>query len=303
MSNYQQLTYEQRCQIFVLKKIGYSQRAIARRNGTSQSTICRELGRNTGERGYRHKQAQASSVGRRKGAIRHPKMTSAMISVIESNLRLDWNPAQISGWLLDDRQLLISHETIYLHVWSDKRCNGKSTRGQIKGRVSIDERPQIVDEKSRIGDWELDTMIGKGHSGVLVTIVERVTKFTLSAQVDNKSAAAVTKATISLLKPFKDVVHSITADNGKEFAYHRKISKALSADIYFAHPFSSWERGLNENTNGLLRQYFPKSTNLKLVSTAEVNKAVIRLNARPRKALGFKTPGQLMDDYRAAIAA
>jgi IS30 family transposase len=113
----------------------------------------------------------------------------------------------------------------------------------------------------------------------------------------------VTKATISLLKPFKDVIHSITADNGKEFAYHEEISKALSADVYFAHPYSSWERGLNENTNGLLRQYFPKSTNLKLVSTAEVNKAVKRLNARPRKALGFKTPGRLMGAYRAAIAA
>lgn len=322
MSNYQQLTYEQRCQIFVLKKIGYSQRAIARSIDTSQSTISRELARNTGERGYRHKQAQARSVGRRKGAIRRPKMTSAMISVIESKLRLDWSPEQISGWLLDNKQLLISHETIYLHIWSDKRFggdlyrhlrrqgkkydkrrNGKSTRGQIKDRVSIDERPQIVDEKSRIGDWEIDTMIGKGHSGVLVTIVERVTKFTLSAQVDNKSAAAVTEATINLLKPFKDVVHSITADNGKEFAYHRKISKALSADVYFAHPYSSWERGLNENTNGLLRQYFPKITNLKLVSKAAVNKAVRRLNARPRKDLGFKTPGQLMGDYRAAIAA
>ncbi|MFT6155600.1 MAG: IS30 family transposase [Neolewinella sp.] len=114
---------------------------------------------------------------------------------------------------------------------------------------------------------------------------------------------AVTKATISLLKPFKDVVHSITADNGKEFAHHAEINKVLSADVYFVHPHSSWERGLNENTNGLLRQYFPKSTNLKLVSTAEVNKAVRRLNARPRKALGFKASGQLMSDYRAAIAA
>jgi IS30 family transposase len=184
----------------------------------------------------------------------------------------------------------------------DKRRNGKSTRGQIKGRVSIDERPHIVDEKSRIGDWEIDSMIGKGHSGVLVTIVERVTKFTLSSQVDNKSAATVTKATISLLKSFKDVVHSITMNNRKEFAYHGKISKALSADVYFAHSCSSWELGLNENTNGLLWQYFPKSTNLKLVPTTEVNEAVKRLNARPRKALGFKKPGQLMGDYKAGIA-
>src|SRR5690606_2638364 len=185
----------------------------------------------------------------------------------------------------------------------DKRRNGKSTRGHIKNRVSIDDRPSVVDDKSRVGDWEIDTVIGKGHSGALVTIVERRTKFTVSKQVDSKSAAAVTQATIALLKPYKDVVHSITADNGKEFAYHEKISKALSTDFYFAHPYSSWERGLNENTNGLLRQYFPKSTDFKTVTQAEVKRAVTRLNSRPRKSLGFKTPGQLMSDYRVALAA
>ncbi len=183
----------------------------------------------------------------------------------------------------------------------DKRRNGKSTRGQIKNRVSIDE-PKVVDEKSRIGDWEIDTVIGKGHSGALVTIVERVTNFTVSAQVNSKSAADVTQATITLLRPFKDVVHTITADNGKEFAYHEKISKALSADVYFAHPYSSWERGLNENTNGLLRQYFPKETELKRVSQLAVRSAVSRLNSRPRKGLDFKTPSQLMNDHRAALA-
>ncbi|MFA7556141.1 MAG: IS30 family transposase, partial [Spongiibacteraceae bacterium] len=120
---------------------------------------------------------------------------------------------------------------------------------------------------------------------------------------DSKSADAVTRATIRLLKPYKDIVLSITADNGKEFAYHEKISKALSTDFYFAHPYSSWERGLNENTNGLLRQYFPKSTDLKKVTQAEVQRAVKRLNTRPRKNLGFKTPDQLINDYRAALAA
>ncbi len=185
----------------------------------------------------------------------------------------------------------------------DKRRNGKSTRRQIKNRVSIDDRPQVVDDKSRMGDWEIDTVIGKGHSGALVTIVERVTNFTVSRQVNNKSAAAVTKATIALLKPLKDVVHTITADNGKEFSYHEEISKALEAEVYFAHPYSSWERGLNENTNGLLRQYFPKSTDFKKVSQVDVNRAVKRLNARPRKYLDFKTPDDLMAEHRAALAA
>lgn len=319
---YNQLAYDQRCQISVLKKSGNSQREIAEAICVSQSTISRELARNTGDRGYRHKQAQEKAKRRRKEAVKPTKMIPSMISTIESRLRLDWSPEQISGWLLETRKQLISHESIYLHIWADKqssgnlymhlrrkdkkynkRRNGKSTRGQIKNRVSIDDRPEVVDKKSRIGDWEIDTMIGKGHSGALVTIVERVTNFTVSAQVNSKSAEDVTQATIALLLPFKDVVHTITADNGKEFAYHEKISAALSADVYFAHPYSSWERGLNENTNGLLRQYFPKDTDLKKVTQKDVKGAVRKLNSRPRKGLGFKTPNQLMSEHRAALAA
>ena len=322
MRTYQQLTYEQRCQISALMKSGCSQRKIAETIGTTQPTVSRELARNTGGRGYRHKQAQERTVQRRAEASQPTKMTPDMITVVESKLRVEWSPEQISGWLLNDQELLISHESIYLHIWRDKqaggdlythlrqqgkkynkRRNGKSTRGQIKNRVSIDDRPQVVDDKSRIGDWEIDTMIGKGHSGALVTIVERVTKLTVSTRVNSKSAADVTEATIALLKPLEDVVHTITADNGKEFAYHEQISKALSADVYFAHPYSSWERGLNENTNGLLRQYFPKSTDFKKVEQIEVRRALRRLNSRPRRDLDFKTPAQLMDDHRATLAA
>lgn len=319
---YQQLTYEQRCQISALKKSGFSQRKIAENIGINQSTVSRELSRNTGEKGYRHKQAQMKSTQRRSEACRPSKMTADFIALIESKLRIEWSPEQISGWLLTEREELISHESIYLHVWAekqaggdlyrhlrrqgkkyDKRRNGKSTRGQIKDRVGIDDRPSIVDDKSRIGDWEIDTVIGKAHSGALVTIVERSTNFTVAAQVNSKSAADVTRVTIALLEPFKGSVHTITADNGKEFAYHEQISKALSTNVYFAHPYSSWERGLNENTNGLLRQYFPKDTNLKKVKQAAVRLAVDRLNSRPRKELGFKTPAQLMNDHMAALAA
>lgn len=319
---YQQLTYEQRCQISALKKSGSTQREVAQIIGVSQSTVSRELARNTGDRGYRHKQAQEKAMRRREDSVKPTKMIPEMIALIEVKLRIEWSPEQISGWLLDAHKQLISHEAIYLHIWADKqaggdlyrylrrrgkkydkRRNGKSTRGQIKNRVSIDERPNVVDEKSRIGDWEIDTVIGKGHRGALVTIVERVTKYTVSAQVDNKSAENVTQATIALLKPFKDVVHTITADNGKEFSYHEEISKRLSTDVYFAHPYSSWERGLNENTNGLLRQYFPKNTDFRKVEQAEVGRAVRRLNSRPRKTLGFKTPDQLMSEHMAALAA
>lgn len=288
----------------------------------NQSTISRELARNTGQKGYRHNQAQQKTTQRRQETIKPFKMTPSMVELIESKLREEWSPEQISGRFLNEKKLLISHETIYSHIWEDKKAggdlyihlrrqgkkydkrrNGKSTRGQIKNRVSIDERPQIVDDKSRIGDWEIDTMIGKGHSGAVVTVVERCTNFTVSKEVNSKCAEDVTQATIDLLKPYEAVVHTITADNGKEFAYHEKMSEELTTDVYFAHPYSSWERGLNENTNGLLRQYLPKETDFKKVTSNQVQEAVNKLNSRPRKNLDFKTPEELMNAHMAALAA
>lgn len=277
--HYQQLTYEQRCQIHGYMKIGMSQREIAKALNVNQSTVSRELSRNRGQRGYRHQQAQRKYKERRAAACKPTKMTGALIPLIESKLRLEWSPEQISGWLKREGEHSISYESIYRYVWAekklggdiykhlrkqgkkyDKRRHGKSTRGQIKNRVSIEERPGIVDDRERLGDWEIDTVIGKKHQGVFVTLVERYTKKFLCAHVSNKTAAAVTEATVALLKPYKKFVHTITADNGKEFAWHEKIAKALDTKVYFAHPYSSWERGLNEQSNGLLRQYFPKGT-------------------------------------------
>lgn len=295
---------------------------IADTVGTSQSTLSRELRRNSGDRGYRHKQAQRKADSRRAKAAKAVKMTEALINLIELKLREKWSPEQVSGWLLVEHNILISYERIYLHIWADKRAggdlynhlrrhskryqkrsNGKTNRGQIKNRTSIDERPPEVDDKSRIGDWEIDTVIGKGHNGALVTIVERATQFTLSAQVPNKSAEAVTQATIALLTPYRSALHTITADNGKEFAFHEEITKALGSAVYFANPYHSWERGLNENTNGLLRQYWPKSTDFKKVSEDEVAGVLEALNARPRKTLGYKTPAHLMNEYLQSLAA
>ena len=322
MSKNQQLTYEQRCQIYTLIKSDFSQRKIAKMINVNQSTISRELKRNTGDRGYRFKQAQKLTNERRKNACRPTKMTKELISTIDAKIKLEWSPEQISNRLLKEDGTLISHESIYTHIWKDKRAggdlfkylrrvgkkydkrrNGKSTRGHIKNRISIDDRPAVVDLKSRVGDWEIDTVIGKGHSGALVTIVERKTKFTLSAQVNSKSAKDVTAATIRLLKPYKDLVHTITADNGKEFSGHEEISKSLDTEVYFAHPYSSWERGLNENTNGLIRQYFPKSTDFKTVKQHEVEKVIKKINTRPRKILNYETPYDLMEKYQAALAA
>jgi len=322
MSNYKQLTYELRCQIEVLKKSGFKQGEIADAVGVSQSTISREFSRNTGLRGYRHKQAQAKADERRRGAHKAIKMTDEVVDLIENQLREQWSPEQVSGWLNETHGMSLSHERIYLHIWEDKRAggdlythlrrqgkkyqkrhNGKTSRGRIRNRVGIEHRPSVVEEKSRVGDWEIDTVIGKGHSGALVTIVERATQFTLSKRVTSKSAKDVTQATISLLAPYQGAVHTITADNGKEFAFHEKITEALGAPVYFARPYHSWERGLNENTNGLLRQYWPKSTDFKAVTHREVRHVVDKLNHRPRKTLGFKTPAQLMHNHLAAQAA
>lgn len=322
MSNYKQLTYEQRCQIEALIKRGLSQQLIASTVGTSQSTISRELRRNRGHRGYRHSQAQRKADSRRKEAAKRVKMTDSLISIVELKLREKWSPEQVSGWLLVEHDILISHERLYQHIWEDKRAggdlychlrrhgkryqkrsSGKTSRGQIKNRTSIDGRPKEVDDKSRIGDWEIDTVIGKGHSGALVTIVERVTQFTLSAQVPHKSAKAVTQATIALLTPYKAALKTITADNGKEFAFHEEITEALGAVVYFANPYHSWERGLNENTNGLLRQYWPKSTDFKKINNIEVDDVIDALNTRPRKTLGYKAPADLMNEFLQSMAA
>jgi IS30 family transposase len=322
MSTYKQLTYEQRCQIAVLNGTDMTQQEIADAVGTSQATISRELRRNRSQRGYRHKRAQQLADERRHNVAKAVKMTESMITEVEAKLCKKWSPEQVSGWLLEERGESLSHERIYQHIWADKaaggklythlrrqgkkyqkRCNGKRSRGQIRNRVGIEERPDIVDTKSRVGDWEIDTVIGKGHSGALVTIVERSTQFTLVANCPNKSAEAVTEATIELLRPYASALHTITADNGKEFAYHEQLTEQLGADVYFARPYHSWERGLNENTNGLLRQYWPKSTNFKQVTDKEVTAVVTQLNQRPRKTLGFKTPADLMHNYLAAQAA
>lgn len=320
--SHKQLNRDNRSQIYILQKQGYSQQAIADALGVHQSTISRELNRNKGKKGYRYKQAQDLRDARRKAVHKPLKMTDDLIRLIESMLREKYSPEQISGWLKENHTVSVSHETIYLHVWADKKAGGDlytflrrrgkayqprgkklAGRGYIKNRVGIEHRPAEVDAKERVGDWEIDLVVGHGHSGALVTIVERFTKFTVSKRVNDKSAASVTKATIELLTPYQPYVLTITADNGKEFAFHEQIAKALDCEVYFADPYCSWQRGLNENTNGLLRQYWPKKTDFKQVSQQEVAKGIKQLNDRPRKLLCFKTPTELMDQCLSNLAA
>lgn len=312
MQKYTQLTEHQRYQIYILKKAEHNQLQIAVILGVSPSTISRELKRNTGQRGYRPKQAHLKTIQRRQNAKKYIKMTPHLKRCINHKLRQEWSPEQIAGWLNDTRSMSVSHQRIYDHIREDHRCGGtlhkhlrrsnkkrrkrygyQDSRGQIKERISIDERPKIVDRKSRIGDWEMDTLIGKNHQGVLISIVERRSRYTLIAKANSKQAEEISKKTIDLLHPVQDLVHTITADNGKEFASHKQIAMSLNTDVYFAHPYHAWERGLNENTNGLIRQYFPKGSDLTRLTKQHIQKVQNRLNHRPRKCLGFKTPEQV----------
>jgi IS30 family transposase len=299
MKTHKQLTEGQRYQIAALKKAGNSNKEIAVIVETSESTISRELKRNTGRRGYRPKQAQNKASRRKQNAAKAIKMTDEVIILINEQIRLDLSPEQVSGWLKAQHGIPISHERIYQPIWADRRNGGdlythlrqrakkrrkkygaKDKRGQLCNRVSIDQRPDIVNEKSRIGDWGErkrggDTVIGQNHKGALVTIVERNSKFTLIKRVETKHADGVTAAMITLLKPYSDKVHTITADNGKEFAGHETMSKELNTQVYFAHPYSSWERGLNENTNGCVVSIFRKAAVLRLLPMNRLKRSCI----------------------------
>ncbi len=322
MRSYNQPTYDVRCQIYTLNKIGMSQNKIAKEPHVNQSTISRERLRNAGKRGYRYKQAHKRAIESRSNAYKSLKMTDNMKALIEEKIQLDWSPEQIYGWLTRENKPRISYQTIYKHIWADKRCGGllfqhlrrkgkayphrnkdKQAGSFIKNRVSIDEQLPIVDEKIRVGDWEIDLIIGAKHSGALLTIVERKTRFAVSKQINDKSSKTVTTATIELLTPYKEAVLTITADNGKEFAYHEEVSEVLECGYYFADPYCSWQRGLNENTNGLLRQYWPKGTDLKRVTQQEVSNVLLKLNNRPRKKLKYDMPAKLMAEHMVAVAA
>jgi len=319
MKTYTQLTQEQRYQIWALMKTGQNQTEIAQQLQVHKSTISRELARNLGLRGYRPKQAHHRTVFRRQNKAIH-QIDSATWGLIEQQLRIEWSPEQIRAWLKELKVRMVSHESIYQHILKNKHQGGNlyrhlrcqkqrekrygtySRRGQIPNRVSIDQRPAIVESRRRLGDWEIDTIIGKGHRQALVSLTERKSRLLRLAKIPFKSAECVTKAVIGLLKPLADRVHTLTSDNGKEFAQHQKISAALNAQFYFAHPYSSWERGLNENTNGLIRQYFPKNTDFRTLTLEDIQEVMDKLNNRPRKSLDFKTPNQVFFNHNHSVA-
>jgi IS30 family transposase len=316
MKKYRRINNEDRCQIYALNKQGSGQQSIAELLGISQSAVSRELSRNRGKRGYRFKQAEAKAQARQEVRSKPRKLTGRLRYRIETKLRSQrWSPEQISGWL-GEQNISLSHESIYRIVWQDKRDGGDlwqylrrrgkrynkragktAGRGLIPNRIDISERPKIVDRKTRVGDWEGDTVASAGHKGGILTLVERKTKLTKIAKLPRATSVATSKAAVRRLRPVDGFVHTITFDNGKEFAAHQDIASALDAKIFFATPYHAWERGLNENTNGLIRDFFPKGTDFSTITAAEIAKVERLLNSRPRKCLGFRSPKEVFNSF------
>lgn len=308
------ITLKQRYTICTLKKEGYTQSKIAQAIGKSKSVISRELQRNCTNTGDYEANIAQKKYEHRKAAIpKKKRFTEAIKALIEEKLSLDYSPEQIVGRAKLEGLSCVSTERIYQHIWEDKKKKGllyqklrrkgrkyrkrgalKDARGLIKNRVDIDERPKIVDDKSRFGDLEIDTVIGKNHKGAILSINDRATSFVWLGKLEVKEAKATADKTIELLLPIKELIHTITSDNGKEFAHHQHISQKLAIDLYFAKPYHSWERGANENMNGLIRQYFPKGTSFESVSEIDLQRVQNILNNRPRKKLGFLTPNEFI---------
>ena len=319
MRTYIQLTQAQRYQIYALKKTGHSSSEIAEVIGVHTSTVSRELKRNRGRRGYRPQQAQSLAMGRRQKGV--PRITGEIWTLVEKLVKQDWSPEQISGRLKKEQSLCISHEWIYQYVLKDKRAGGDlyrhlrcqkkrrkrygkyDRRGKLPNCRSIEERPAVANTRKRLGDWEVDTITGRKHRQAMVTLTERKSRFTFVSKVKRRTAPIVRRQVCKLLLPVKDKVHTLTSDHGKEFAEHEQIAEMLHLKFYFAHPYAAWERGTNENTNGLLRQYFPKKSDFQSVSHQQIEDAMSRLNFRPRKSLRFKTPFEVFYNISVALTS
>lgn len=307
------LTREQRYAIYLFLQDGKSQKEIANKLNVHKSTISREISRNCDMRSgiYNSDLAQRKYETRKKEKPRKEVFTADMKNEARALLKTEFSPEQISGRLKLLNKLMVSHETIYRWIWADKRKNGdlhtflrrqgrkyskrgSSTngRGMIPDRVDIDLRPAIVELKERFGDLEIDTIIGKNHKGAIVTINDRASSKLWMRKLIGKEAVPLAEKTVDTLRPVQNLIHTITADNGKEFAKHGQIAASLEISFYFCKPYHSWERGANENTNGLIRQYIPKKTDFSEISEQYIQEIEDKLNNRPRKRLGYLTPNE-----------
>ena len=312
--SYQHLSLAERHYIEISRKKEVSHNQIAKDLGRSQATISREILRNTGLRGYRYKQADRFTAERHAKKPKFVKLTDEIKYLLGVCLRNDWSPEQIAGRFHDEGLIVFHHETVYQFILTDKstggqlykhlRHQGKTYRKRygsahnrtgIPNRVDIDHRPAEANNRERIGDWEADTIIGKNHKGAIVTLDDRKSKLRLAAPLPGKKAKYVKEAMIALFSPIRKFVKTVTFDNGKEFTLHEDFAKEIGCDTYFAKPYHSWERGQNENANGLLRQYFPKTQELIGITVKQVVEAIDKLNSRPRKCLNFKTPYEVFE--------
>lgn len=305
------LTEEQRYKIQVLLEQKSTIKTIAEYLSKNKSVISREIKRNRDQRSKRYdaELAQRKYKKRLHEKPKHIRLTSSMKRMIDNLLLQDYSPEQIKGRMNILGKDMVSHERIYQYIWQNKKQGGelykhlrrngrkyrkrgwaKDSRGIIKNRVSIENRPVEVDEKKRFGDIEIDTIVGRNHKGALFTANDRCTMITWIAKLSEKDSISLYKAAVKKLMPFKTLLHTITSDNGKEFANHQAIAEDLNVDFYFAHPYHSWERGANENMNGLIRQYIPKGSSLEDIDDEYIEMIQEKLNNRPRKKLGFLTP-------------
>ena len=316
---YQQITSQERCTLATLRKQQrhLSIAAIARIMFRHPSTIARELKRNCCpyDSGFRHIRAQEISDIRRKRSRRKSHFTDQDWQLIEGLLEADFSPEQISGTLRRDGVLRVSHETIYKHIWRDKRRGGtlyrhlrqrpkyrkrygtNEKRGKMAGKRHISERPAAVEQRRQFGHWEIDTVAGTGSKHCIVTLVERATGCVLIGKLRDHTAAALNDRVLQIIDGSPHLFKTITADNGTEFHSYRHIEQITGVSIYFATPYHAWERGTNENTNGLIRQYLPKRTSMKHVTQERCNEIASILNNRPRKRHRFLTPVERLHHY------
>jgi IS30 family transposase len=326
--SYTHLTQKERYFIYQMKMAGWSPAKIGRTIGRHRGTISRELQRNTTRWGhYLDDHAQRKAAERRLAACRRPCTGDAdLMAHVESKLQAKWSPDQIAGRLTRTppkalQGKTISHATIYRWIWAcpdraerlrphlrvaykkRRKPYGKpSKRGQIPNRVSIDDRPAVVEDRERLGDWEGDTVVGKGRSGYVLTNVDRASRFLVTRKLDRPTAQGVQDALYHAMRRLpKSKRKTQTFDNGREFARHETIARLLALEVYFAHPYSSWERGTNENTNGLLRQYLPKSRDFESLTAFELAGYNWQLNNRPRKCLNYRTPAEVFHQRPVAL--
>lgn len=308
---YRQITSEERYTLVTLRRLGLTQAAIARHLGRHPSTIARELRRNRDpwDGYYRPDNAHLRMVTRRSHSRRNRRFSEQDLQQVDRYLCQDWSPEQVAGYLRRTGQLAISHETIYQYIWTDKRQGGHlythlrgarkqrwkryrsyDSRGRLPGKRSITDRPASVETRRQVGHWEIDTILGDGSRDCLMSLVERKTGYLVLGKLPTRTTAALNRRTIALVRTQPRRVRTITADNGTEFHRYAQIERATGARFYFATPHHAWERGTNENTNGLIRQYVPKGQSMRQLTQHHCDAIARTLNQRPRKRLGYRTP-------------